>query len=300
MLSVDYDQVLDRIMGGDREEFVKNVWRKETRYFPDCISELNGFYSIDSFYKDYREFNYHESSLIIDVAEGKRRTSVPRSMDCIERARKDNCSMVLQSIKIPENYKELPKHWSWFRSLYRELCGFLLPDMPSDYDRFGAVTAIDFFVADDKASIGGHYDTGDVFYFVLEGEKEWTVEIEPDFSFSSSLASESELTLGDFESIRPRKVLKIKPGDALYVPPYTYHRVKSEKSSLAVSIGLPTFNEITYLRHLLEKIKFREGLLQPFPSYPEINENALNSKSEIRDRISAAMEKLDDEVCKAF
>lgn len=64
-------------------------------------------------------------------------------------------------------------------------------------------------------------------------------------------------------------VITIKPGDCLYVPPFTYHRVRSHGQSLAVSIGLPAYTEATLLKVALERIQRERLMWKPLPSYPD-------------------------------
>ena len=113
---------------------------------------------------------------------------------------------------------------------------------------------------------GGHYDTGDVFYFPLYGEKVWTVELTPDFDKGLQLAVDH--TKCDLAPRAEHMKVRMRPGDCLYVPPYTYHRVCSSGKSLAVSLGMPTYTELALLRASLIHIQKDRALHCPLPSYP--------------------------------
>src|SRR5258705_10836923 len=168
--------------------------------------------------------------------------------DLVDSALGRGMSAVLQALLLPENLSRMPKEWRWFITLHSALCDYLLPGLPSRGQLGGAVAALDIFCTSSETSIGGHYDTGDVFYFVLEGEKEWTVEIVPDIKTGVRLTAEGTNYTVDRPPLREHMKIRVRPGDCLYVPPYTYHRVCSFGRSLAVSVGLPTFNEVNLLK----------------------------------------------------
>jgi len=159
--------------------------------------------------------------------------SRPRQGDVIDAALNRGLSVVLQALLVPENLSEIPHQWRWFVTLHHALCDYLLPGLPYSGHLGGAVTALDMFCTSSETSIGGHYDTGDVFYFVLQGEKEWTVELAPDLETGLRLAAEGTNYTLDRPSLREHMKILVRPGDCLYVPPYTYHRVRSFGQSLA-------------------------------------------------------------------
>ncbi|HXO86129.1 MAG TPA: cupin domain-containing protein, partial [Gemmatimonadales bacterium] len=131
------------------------------------------------------------------------------------------------------------------------------------------------------------------FYFVLEGEKEWTVELTPDPAEGHRLAAEGTNYLLDRAALNEHLAIGVRPGDCLYVPPYTYHRVRSTGKSLAISFGLPTFTEITLLQVALNRVQRERMLYEPLPSFPR-SENQLfcDAEQEVRRRSRGVLELL--------
>jgi len=111
---------------------------------------------------------------------------------------------------------------------------------------------------DAQATTGGHHDTGDVFFLALEGEKEWTVEYQPDIGAVNRLSKAQPKM--DLEPANETTTLLLSPGDYLYIPPYTDHRVRSNGPSLGVSFGLPAFNAIQLLTYQLSSLSNRVGV----------------------------------------
>jgi mannose-6-phosphate isomerase-like protein (cupin superfamily) len=201
-------------------------------------------------------------------------------------------SVVVQALLLPETLPGIPEQWRWFLNLYDALCEYLLPGFPSRIQPGGAIAAVDMFCTSSEASIGGHYDTGDVFYFVLDGEKEWTVEVVPDFEEGYLLAAEGMNSALDRPSLKEHMKIRIRPGDCLYVPPYTYHRVRSFGRSLAVSVGLPTFTEVTLLKAALSRIQKERMLYDPLPSYPRTHALFREAEEEVKRRALGVLDLL--------
>jgi ribosomal protein L16 Arg81 hydroxylase len=199
-------------------------------------------------------------------------------------------SVVLQALLLPANLPRLPDQWSWFLALHRSLCDYLLPGFPSRLLPGGPIAALDVFCTASDTSIGGHYDTGDVFYFVLDGEKEWIVELIPDIDTGLRLAAEGTNYKLDRLPQSEHTTICVRPGDCLYVPPYTYHRVSSHGRSLAVSVGLPTFNELTLIRNSLVRIQREHALFDPLPSFPRTHRSlSCDAETETQRRTLSAL-----------
>ncbi len=181
--------------------------------------------------------------------------------------------------------------------MYHQISNYLMPLFSSHNKWEWISSGVDIFLSNNGGTIGGHYDTGDVFYFMLEGEKEWEVEKEPDLEFCQKLTKEQGISALSNQDLPPKNEYEkiiLKPGDILYVPPFTYHRVTSRGKSLAASIGLPAFNEVSYLRYMADIFKDEEKLLLPFPSYPrEYSELTKQSRSEVVERLRNILNKWD-------
>jgi mannose-6-phosphate isomerase-like protein (cupin superfamily) len=268
---IDFGNIQDffpRMVGADETCFFSSVWRKRTQLWQGVLPSLRGAYDCASFLDDYERTAYHGATTVIEVEDGKRLMLPFHSADALSGALRRGASLTLSALALPDDLPNMPAPWAWFRGLYYALCDYLLPEFPARWRFGGPVAAVDVFCTGRDASIGGHYDTGDVFYFVLEGEKEWTVELVPDDELGHALALEGTNYTLDRAPRREHTTLVVKPGDCLYVPPYTYHRVRSRGASLAVSIGLPTFTEVTFLRWMLSNLEKERGCCEPLPTFP--------------------------------
>jgi ribosomal protein L16 Arg81 hydroxylase len=264
-------EILDqfaRMVGGNEECFFREYWRQKTLLVEGALPQFMNLYDCPRFIEDYRRVNWHQATLVITIdGQGNRRMGPPKAQSSVDEALNQGRSVVLQVLLLPENLANRPAIWGKFATLYRDLCDYLLPSFPSGTRLGGPVAALDIFCTSAESTSGGHYDTGDVFYFVLEGEKEWTVELAADLEMGIRLASE-----GSKVDLEPRKEymkVTVKPGDCLYVPPYTYHRVRSHGRSLAVSFGLPTFTELTLIRSCAIRMQTERHDYQPLPSFPK-------------------------------
>ena len=279
-MDIAMETLFPRMVGGDESLFFHRYWRARTLFVESALPELRSFYNIDNFIHDYRQLDNHKATLLISVdANRNRRMLRPGSAAEIEEALTHNSSVVLQALLLRRDLATLPPQWAWFVALYDSLCKYLLPTFPSDTQPYEPVAAVDIFCTQGESSTGGHYDTGDVFYFVLEGEKEWTVELCPDLQsgFNSSISSVSRGI--DRLPLKDSITLQIRPGDCLYVPPYTYHRVTSTGRSLAVSVGLPAFTEATVLLHKAILVMKDRPCYEPLPSFP-VSQDTLREQAQ--------------------
>jgi ribosomal protein L16 Arg81 hydroxylase len=282
-------EVILHMVNGNEAKYFDDYWRKSTLFAGAVLPHLRNFYTYDRFVEDYRRLDFHKATLVITVdQEHDRKMERPQQIDLVEAALSDGKSVVVQALEIPaETLTDTPEQWRWFVGLHKSLCDYLLPVFPRV--RVGeAIAAVDIFCTSSDSCSGGHYDTGDVFYFALDGEKEWTVELVPNNKEGLRLAAES----GKFDLPPSKKCAKItvRPGDCLYVPPFTYHRVCSRGKSLAVSVGLPTFTETTFLMNSLVRIKQEGRLYGPLPSFPrEQSSRYMSAQQEVRRRLLAAL-----------
>jgi ribosomal protein L16 Arg81 hydroxylase len=272
------------MVGGNEECFFRHYWRQRTLFVESAVPELVGLIDYSQFLNEYRLVNCHQATLIIDVdKQGNRRMLRVNQDNTIDEALNKGLSIVLQVLLLPQTLANKPQVWGWFANLHHELCNYLLPAFPLNVQIGGPVAAVDIFCTCSESTSGGHYDTGDVLYFVLDGEKEWNVELGPDMEMGFELASQSGK-----RDLPPRKEstnITVRPGDCLYVPPYTYHRVCSRGRSLAVSLGLPTFTELTLLRNSLVRMQKERTLFFPLPSYPRTQGQLFHAAAnEIRQR----------------
>ncbi len=280
------------MFGGNEEQFFHDYWRKRLLFLHSAVPEFRDFYSRTRFLEDYRRLNFHKASLLVSIdQQGNRRMSRPSDVSSLDCALSSGISLVLQALMLPAQLEQLPREWSTFLDLYHALSEYLLPGLPLRKQPGWAVAALDFFCTSTKTTIGGHYDTGDVFYFVLDGEKEWTVELTPDMNMGLKLASEGENYTLDRCPVNEHVTISLTPGDCIYVPPYTYHRVCSTGDSLAVSVGLPTFNELTILRFAIARMQKDRIPRCPLPSFP-LTQPALyqQAQNEIKERSLRALE----------
>lgn len=137
--------------------------------------------------------------------------------------------------------------WNWMRRLFVCLrdtlrVAYLDPSRSEDTD---------LFFAGPRSEIGAHIDATHVFTFQLFGSRAWEIEEEvrlDERRLTVDYARAREATLRG-----PTIRVTLRPGDALYVPAYTAHRVTGIDRSVALSIGLKCFNEIDVVAHLLDR-----------------------------------------------
>jgi len=282
-----------QLVGGDEARFFREHWRKRTLFTPGAVPELRGWYDVARFIEDYGRVGYHDATLLIGLDEQHRRVMLRPNQNVVGEALGQGMSVVLQALQLPEQAIDATPQWRFFLNLYDALCAYLLPGFPSRAPAGGPVAALDIFCTTAETSIGGHYDTGDVFYFVLDGEKEWTVELVPDPAEGHRLTATGTNYTLDRSALKEHINITVTPGDCLYVPPYTYHRVQSHGRSLAVSCGLPTYTEVTLLRTALSRIQQERMIFEPLPSYPRTEGDLFErAEREVKQRAGAVLDLL--------
>jgi len=284
-----FPELFKQMVGGDEDRFFSQYWRTHTLFEPSAVPRLKSFYDVDSFHRDYASLDYHAATLVISVdEEGRRNMTRPKDLEVVNTALAQGASVVLQALLLPRDLDKLPEAWKWVLGLYESLCEYLLPGFPPSIAPYGPIAAVDIFCTQAKVSTGGHYDTGDVFYFVLDGEKQWIVELAPDLTLGPQLAARGESSTVDRKPIHPHVAYTLKCGDSLYVPAYTYHKVTALGRTLAVSIGLPAFTEATLLFNTAARILAENGIYQPLPTFPR-SQSTLFQQAEIetRERVRA-------------
>jgi ribosomal protein L16 Arg81 hydroxylase len=273
MNAIEPSRMMERMMGGNPKRFLDDHWRRRTLIMRDALPEMRSVYNIAEFLDDYRQIDFHRATLIIDIIDGRRRFTVPSTLSQMSRALKHGSSIALQALKLPSNLNPIPFRWRSMIELHSALCAYFLPCFPPRAFFNFPVSALDIFCSISRSTTGGHYDTGDVFFVCLEGEKEWTVEHKADpkaFEEYYSRQVDSGIDSGpDCEPGGETTTVVLSPGDCLYMPPYTYHRVSSAGPSLGVSFGLPAFNAIHLLASKLPLLRSRAEFTTLLPSAPE-------------------------------
>jgi ribosomal protein L16 Arg81 hydroxylase len=209
----------------------------------------------------------------------------------VSQALEQGSSIAFQALRLPIGLPRMPEKWKWLIELHSALCRYFLPGFPTSRFPGAPVSAVDVFCTISESTTGGHHDTGDVFYFPLEGEKEWTVEYRPDWDTVHDLHKAQLLSAMDLEPAKETNTVVLSPGDCLYLPPYTYHRVRSNGPSLGVSFGLPAFNAIHLLAHKLSSVASRTEFIKPLPSFPEDEQSAyIAARTEQRRQLGELLE----------
>jgi len=287
------NQIIAKMMGGNTEQFLDAIWRRRTSVARNCLTELRSFYSISQFMEDYSRSDYHAATLVIDTTGGARRFTVPTSSGVVSQALKRGLSIALQALQLPDDWRGMPEKWKGMNELHSSLCRYFLPGMPTSRFLGAPVSSVDIFCTLTSSTTGGHHDTGDVFFLPLEGEKVWTVEFEPDLNIANNPVKLRLLSGMDLEPANETTTVTLSPGDCLYMPPHTYHRVCSEGPSLAVSFGLPAFNAIHLLAYQLSSLARRAEFTKPLPSAPENGADLYPSaKAEQRRQLRGLLEVL--------
>jgi len=250
----------------------------------NSLPELRSFYSINQFIDDYFHADFHTESLVIDIADGKRVFKTPATSDVVSKALRQGSSIALQALRLPASLARMPEKWKWMIELHSALCGYFLSGFPTSRFLGAPIAAVDVSCTLSTSTTGGHYDSGDVFFLALEGEKEWTVEYHPDPAIIDNPYKQQLLSGIDSEPANETTTVVLRPGDCLYVPPYTYHRVRTNGPSLGVSFGLPAFSAIHFLAHKLSSLASRAKFTKLLPSAPESEHSAYISAREERRR----------------
>lgn len=293
----EFRNVFLRMIGGDEDFFLKNHWRQRVLFTKKALPELAYTYSCSQFIEDYLRMDPWDESLVVSIDNlGVRRMVKPAPGWGSSQELQKGTSLVLQALLLASKPKRIVPAWRKFIDMHEDICKYMLPDMPSGFQPGGAIAAVDIFCTTETTSTGGHYDTGDVFYFVLDGKKEWIVELIPDPQAVMKLLRSRGGYMLDHVSRREHLNIMIEPGDCLYVPPYTYHRVSSCGQSLAVSLGLPAYTEATLLRAKLERLQLSRAICDPLPSFPRSSGHLFEeSKRETIRRLNLFMEAMQED-----
>lgn len=270
-MPISFETLLGKIAVNGETRFFERYWRKELFHMPGVLGNVG--YTCDDFLTEYAAGSYAAQTLTVNVDErGVRRMVRPPAGTTVTVNPGEPTSLVVQGIMLADNRATVPEVWRAFIDLQFELCAYLLPDMPPGLQPDGPIAAVDIFHTTGETSTGGHYDPSDVFYFVLDGEKDWSVELFPNPERVLELyASPHENYMRDHAPGKTPVKITLKVGDALYVPPFTYHRVSSSGRSLAVSVGLPTYTEATLIKQVA-RARERSGrvwnIWEPLESVP--------------------------------
>jgi ribosomal protein L16 Arg81 hydroxylase len=291
-------RIIEQMMGGDAKQFLDVHWRQRILVVRDCLPELRTFYTVKEFLDDYFQVDYHGESLVIDTADGARRFTVPASYSVVSQALKQGSSVALQALRLPPDLAKRPEKWKWMTELHTAICKYFLPGLPLERFLGAPIAAVDVFCTMSASTTGGHYDTGDVFFLPLEGEKEWTVEYHPDDSIAERFYKMQSPAGLDLEPTKETTTVVVSPGDCLYVPPFTYHRVRSTGPSLGVSYGLPSFNAIHLLAHQLSSLVHQSEFTTLLPSAPESEHSAYTTAKReqgrlVRELLQSLLKRLD-------
>jgi ribosomal protein L16 Arg81 hydroxylase len=298
-MDIEFGSAFRQIIGDSEESFFQTYWRQRPKLSKAVVPELKNFYSYKRFLQDYTTLASHRgpltlgATLILDITDnGLRNMTRPLNIEEVNSALTQQKSIVLQALLLPKS-RIVPKEWLRFRDLYDNLSRYLLPAFPRPISANIPISAVDFFCSPSSHSTGGHYDTGDVFYFVLEGQKRWAVEIAADIDVGARLAAEESNSSIDRNPLKQYIEIIVEPGDCLYVPAYTYHKVSSETVSLAVSIGIPTYCEATYFLATAHSMLHQSRLRRPLPTFPaHLTELTQAARAEVERRVNAALHDL--------
>lgn len=290
-MNSDFHVQFTQMIGGHEDQFFDLYWRRRVLLSKAVVPSMP--YTCEDFIAEYKRENPYMESLIVTIDEQAVRRMVRPTRDWSSRGFLSNeGSLVLQAILLPRDSSSMPDVWRRFVNLHYDLCMYLLPNMPAGLQPDGAIAAVDMFYTSGETSTGGHYDTGDVFYFVLDGEKEWTLELSPDPATVLQLLNEDDDTyMTDHQPTKEHITVRVQPGDCLYVPPYTYHRVVSHGPTLAVSIGLPTYTEATLIKAISTRLQSEGRNLEPLPSFPTTRTSQFQAaRQETRKRVSETLD----------
>jgi ribosomal protein L16 Arg81 hydroxylase len=244
-------------MLGEVSTFFREYWHRKPLYAPAADPTHAIQYGTEQFLMDM-VVTQPAPYVAVRAHEGKRVFSTHDTAEALRAAVSDGsvCSMKISKIW----HRDLPGSWIPLRSLFANLCraaAMVYMSSPRSED-------VDIFLAGPESCLGSHFDTTDVFTLQLVGERRWVVE--------ERLSLERSLEVGRDPSWNPAKEIDfqgptwevtLRPGDALYVPAFSVHRVTGVSWSISLSLGLRAFNELDIVEHLLEQLR-----LTRYMSYP--------------------------------
>jgi ribosomal protein L16 Arg81 hydroxylase len=286
--TVTLDAVIGRMLG-DLPTFLRENWRKRPFYSQGADAAGAIQYGIEQFLTDMVA-TQPVPYIAVRAKNGQRVFSTHKTAEELRTAVQDGgvCSMKTSKLW----HMEMPESWSDMRGLFASLCravAMIYMSPPRSED-------VDIFLAGPDSCLGTHFDTTDVFTLQLFGERKWLYE--------DKLSLEGILELGRDPSWNPAKEIgfreptrevTLRPGDALYVPGYSVHRVTGVTWSVSLSLGLRAFNEIDVLEHLLENIRLKRYMsYPPFPGFPEsLDPEHAEAKMELMRRVRALLTQME-------
>jgi hypothetical protein len=187
----------------------------------------------------------------------------------------------------------MPDAWKPMRELYARLYEavgmlYLTPKTSED---------VDLFFAGADSCLGTHFDTTDVFTLQLSGERRWLVEEVHDLTSILDVGRDPHwYPTREIAFPGPPREIVLRPGDALYLPAYTIHRVQGgSRESVSLSLGLRAYNEIDIVEHLLAGLRRTEYLRHPpFPGIPPSLPDAhADARLDLLERVRSLLGDLD-------
>lgn len=283
---------LDSIVGGllgDPATFFGEYWRRKPRYAPEVARNCAGMYGVDQFLADMVE-TQSAPYICVSARDGRRFFSKHATAEELRSAVLAGGISAIKASRVWHG--ATPASWIWMRTLFGRLCRhvamlYMSPARSED---------VDIFLAGPQSGLGTHFDTTDVFTVQLWGERKWTVDKDLHLDNILHLTREPGWYPAreiDFQSATCEFTLR--PGDGLYVPAYSVHRVEGVSWSVSLSLGLRAFNEIDFVEHLLEAIR-----LTGYANYPPVSSFAeslgechVEAKLELMRRIRSLLSELE-------
>lgn len=156
MSKYDFHNLFLQMVGGDKESFFQNYWRKRILFSQSAIPQTQFAYSYEQFLQHYREAKPLEQSLVVTIDDKGTRKMVRPTDDWAAGSRLGGgTSLVLQALLLPETIVGTPDAWRRFKQLHHDLCAYLLPGFPQGAQPDGAIAAVDIFCTSEESSTGG-------------------------------------------------------------------------------------------------------------------------------------------------
>ncbi|WP_434427091.1 JmjC domain-containing protein [Nannocystis pusilla] len=233
------DAVVARMLGGSVAEFFARHWGQRPLHVPGAGLELVGTYGVDEYLADMVA-SQPVPYLAVGSRDGARYFTTHTSPEDLRRGVEAGC---VAAIKMSKTWHrpDTPLRWAALRALFGSLCR----SVSMLYMRPARSEDVDLFLAGPESGLGTHFDTTEVFTLQLHGERRWRVEegvrIDDMLALSRdpSWHPAREVPFG-----APTREFLLRPGDALYVPAYSVHRVTGVGWSVSLSLGLRAFNEL--------------------------------------------------------
>jgi ribosomal protein L16 Arg81 hydroxylase len=284
----ELDRLIERMLG-DTETFFSKYWRKEPHFAPGAAAALRHGYDVEQFLADMVA-TQSVPYLSVGARDGNRYFTKHETAQSLRDSVGEGGVCAVKMSKIWHG--QMPPSWGWMRALFGSLCRrasmlYLSPGRTED---------VDMFLAGPNSQLGTHFDTTDVFTLQLFGERKWTVDQDTrvdqvlGFSRSPDWYPAKEI---DFTG--PTREFTLRPGDALYVPAYSVHRVTGVTWSVSLSLGLRAFNELDVVEQLLETIRLTSYPdFRPLASVPEsVLDAHVDAKLGLVHRVRALLQKLE-------